>query len=209
VQQASNGRLALECMHANPPALVLLDLLMPELDGMGVLKAMQEDRNLQGTPVIVLTAQHLSEDEMARFNQGVVSVLAKGIFTAEETMSHITQALDRHKRLGSENQRLVRKVMAYIHENYTHPINRNELACRVGVSERHLNRCFLQETGMTPLTYLNRYRIQCAKLLLEQGQNSITEIIGQVGFSESSHFTRIFQREVGVSPSAYKKGIRP
>jgi len=206
---ANNGREALDYMIANPPALVLLDLMMPELDGMAVLKAMQEDKNLQDVPVIVLTAQQLNAEEMTCLNQGVEAVLAKGIYTAHGTLKHIEQALARSKRLGSENQRLVRKVMAYIHEHFAQPISRKELAGYVGFSERHLNRCFLQETGMTPLAYLNRYRIQQARKLLEQGQFSITETIGRVGFSESSHFTRLFSREVGVSPSAFKKGERP
>jgi AraC-like DNA-binding protein len=146
---------------------------------------------------------------MSLLNQGVVAVLGKGLFTASETLAHIEGALARHKRLGSENQRLARKVMAYLHENFAEPIHREQLANYAGVSERHLNRCFMQETGTTPLTYLNRYRIQQARKLLEEGQLSVTAIIGQVGFSESSYFTRLFRREVGVSPSAYKKGARP
>jgi YesN/AraC family two-component response regulator len=209
VQCASNGREALNYMHTSPPALVLLDLKMPEMDGMAVLKAMQEDYKLRDVPVIVLTAQQLNAEEMACLNQGVEAVLAKGIYTAKGTLEHIEQALTRSKRLGSENQRLVRKVMAYIHEHFAQPISRKELAGYVGFSERHLNRCFLQETGMTPLTYLNRYRIQQAMKLLEQGQLSITETMGRVGFSESSYFTRLFCREVGVPPSAFKKGSRP
>ena len=209
VQCASNGREALNLMHDSPPALVLLDLKMPEMDGMAVLKAMQVEKKLQDVPVIVLTAQQLNAEEMTSLNQGVEAVLAKGIYTAKGTLEHIEQALARSKRLGSENQRLVRKVMAYIHEHFAQPISRKELAGYVGFSERHLNRCFLQETGMTPLTYLNRYRIQQARKLLEEGQLSITEIMGRVGFSESSHFTRLFCREVGVPPSAFKKGNRP
>lgn len=208
VQCASNGRDALEKMQAQPPSLVLLDLMMPEMDGMAVLHAMQSDKRLQGIPVIVLTAQRLSGEEMALMNQGVVAVLGKGLFTAAETLTHIERALARHKHLGSENQRLVRKAMAYLHENFAQSISREQLARYAGVSERHLNRCFLEETGTTPLTYLNRYRIQQAKQLLAEGQLSVTEVMGEVGFSESSYFTRLFRREVGVSPGAYKKGIR-
>lgn len=205
---ASNGRMALEQMHAYPPSLVLLDLMMPEMDGMAVLNAMQADKSLQGIPVIVLTAQRLSSEEMTLLNQGVVAVLGKGLFTAAETLAHIEHALARHKRLGSENQRLVRRVMAYLHENFAQPISREQLASYAGVSERHLNRCFMQETGTTPLTYLNRYRIQQARTLLAEGQLSVIEVMGRVGFSESSYFTRLFRREVGVSPGAYKKGSR-
>ena len=208
VQTACNGKEALVCMRTQPPELVLLDLMMPEMNGMDVLCAMQEDDNLQGIPVVVLTAQRISEREMEVLNKSVSAVLSKGIFSSEETLVHIERALSRLPHLGSENQRLVRKVMAYIHKHYDAALTRKELAGYVGVSERHLNRCFVQETCLTPLNYLNRYRIQQAKILLEQNQLTITEVMGRAGFSDSSHFSRIFRREVGVSPSAYKKGIK-
>jgi AraC-like DNA-binding protein/response regulator of citrate/malate metabolism len=205
---ANNGIQALEIMRSSPPALVLLDLRMPEMDGMAVLKAMQSEKSLQGIPVIVLTAQNLSEREMANISQSVAAVLAKGVFSTAETLAHIEQALRRQPRLGTENQRLVRKVMAYIHEHFSQPLTRKQLADYAGVSERHLNRCFTQELGLTPLNYLNRYRIQQAKKLLEKNHLSILEVMGRVGFSESSHFAHVFHREVGLSPSAYKRGKR-
>ena len=88
-------------MQREPPALVLLDLMMPELDGMGVLAAMQENEKLRGIPVIVLTAQVLTQQEMTDLNKSVAAVLEKGLFTAEETQAHIKQALARNKRLGN------------------------------------------------------------------------------------------------------------
>jgi AraC-like DNA-binding protein len=57
--------------------------------------------------------------------------------------------------------------------------------------------------GLTPITYLNRYRVRQAKALLEAGEKGITEIAVEVGFSSSSYFTRVFRDEVGVSPRDY------
>jgi signal transduction histidine kinase/DNA-binding LacI/PurR family transcriptional regulator/AraC-like DNA-binding protein len=205
VLRAANGRIALELMQDTVPSLVLLDLMMPELSGTGVLRAMHEDERLRSVPVIVLTAQTLSQEEMAGLNQGVAAVLSKGVFSAEETLAHIDQALSRSKRLGTENQRLVRKVMAYMHEHYPEALSRERLASYAGVSERHLNRCFLQETGLAPGSYLNRYRIQKARCLLVENDLSITAVMGSVGFSDSSYFTRVFRREVGMSPSEYQR----
>ncbi len=208
VLRAANGRIALEMMRQTVPSLVLLDLMMPELSGTGVLRAMQEDERLRSVPVVVLTAQTLNQDEMAGLNQGVAAVLSKGVFSAEETLAHIDQALSRSKRLGTENQRLVRKVMAYMHEHFAEALSRELLAGYAGVSERHLNRCFVQETGLAPGSYLNRYRIQKARCLLVEQDLSITEVMGSVGFSDSSYFTRVFRREVGMSPSEYQRGKR-
>ena len=206
VMRAGNGRMALELMRQRTPSLVLLDLMMPELDGTGVLKQMQEDERLRDVPVIVLTAQTLTQDEMSHLNRGVAAVLSKGVFTADETLAHIEQALSRSKRLGSEPQRLVRKVMAYIHEHYAEPVSRDQLATYAGVSDRHLNRCFMQETGLAPGAYLNRYRIQQARSLLKENYCNITEVMGMVGFSDSSYFTRVFRREVGMTPSEFQRG---
>jgi signal transduction histidine kinase/DNA-binding LacI/PurR family transcriptional regulator/AraC-like DNA-binding protein len=207
VLRASNGRIALELMQQGPPALVLLDLMMPELDGMGVLKAMQENERTRGIPVVVLTAQRLTQEDMAQLNRGVAAVLEKGIFNTQETLMHIEQALARNKRLGSETQRTVRKVMAYIHEHYAEPISREKMAYDAGVSVRHLTRCFCQEVGISPTTYLNRYRIKQAKRLLDGGDKNITEVAEAVGFSSGSYFGQVFRREVGTSPRDYRAGL--
>lgn len=206
--KAANGREALAKMQQAQPDLVLLDLMMPELDGFGVLEAMQESDLLRAIPVIVLTAQAMTEQDMARLNQGVATVLQKGIFSAEETLTHIENVLSRSKNLRSEAQQIVRRVMAYIHEHYAESISREDMAAYVGVGERHLDRCFCHEVGITPTTYLGRYRIKQAKLLLETTSVSITEVAMAVGFSSSSYFTRVFQSQVGLSPSAYRQGKR-
>jgi transcriptional regulator GlxA family with amidase domain len=99
--------------------------------------------------------------------------------------------------------------MAYIHEHYAEPISREDLAQHLAVNERYLTRCFRQETGVTPIDYLLRHRIRQARALLEQGHLSVTDVAMATGFSDSSYFGRVFQREVGIAPSAYKRGLRP
>jgi AraC-like DNA-binding protein/ActR/RegA family two-component response regulator len=206
VLQATNGRLALELMHRETPSLVLLDLMMPELNGMGVLAAMQENENLRGVPVIVLTAQVLTQQEMVQLNKGVSAILQKGLFTTTETLTHIKQVLAQNKHLGTSSRRMVAQVVGFIHEHYAEPISRDDMASYVGVSARHLTRCFHAEMGISPITYLNRYRVKKAKQLLEMGDQSITEIAEAVGFSSSNYFTDAFRRETGISPRDYRRG---
>lgn len=98
---------------------------------------------------------------------------------------------------------MVLKAMAYIHAYYNEPISRRDIAAHVGLSERHFTRCFHQEVGLTPITYLNRYRVRQAKVLLDNAEKGITKIAVEVGFSSSSYFTRVFRDEVGVSPRDY------
>ena len=207
---AANGRAALEEMETVRPHLVLLDLMMPELDGFGVLEAMRDDPRLRGVPVIVLTAQILGRREMERLQKGVSAVLGKGLFEQDEVLEQVQAALVRGgKRLGSEAQRVARMAMAYIHERYAEPISRETMARDLSVNERYLTRCFGQETGLTPVAYLNRYRIAQARSLLDRTALSVTEVALACGFSDSSYFGRVFQREVGASPTEYRKGTAP
>ncbi len=207
--KASNGREALESMAEQRPDLVLLDLMMPGVDGFAVLQDMRAREALRDVPVIVISAQSLTAQDMARLQQGVAAVLSKGVFTGAEVLTQVENALKRNKHLSGEAQRVVRQAMAYIHEHYAEQISRGELAARVGISERYLTHCFRQEIGLTPVTYLNRYRLRQARALLEQGQQSITEVALEVGFADPSYFARIFREEVGVSPHAYQRGERP
>jgi YesN/AraC family two-component response regulator len=208
IWKARNGRKALEMIRSKRPDLILLDVMMPELDGFGVLEMLQRDRISRDIPVIVLTGQVLTQEDMARLNRGVTNVLKKGLFSMEETLAHVEAALARNKHLGSETQRLVRKAMACIHEHFSEPISLKEVARLVGISKEYLARCFHQEAGITLVTYLNRYRISHAKARLEAGEQDLTAIALEVGFSSGHYFSRVFRQEVGVSPSAYRQASR-
>lgn len=203
VLRARDGREALRIIHQELPVLVMLDLMMPEMDGFTVLEEMRKADITRSIPVVVITGQTLTDDDMSRLNTGVVSVLGKGLFSVDEVLQHLADALAHKRKAGSETQRIALKAMAYIHANYAEQISRSDLAAHVGLSERHLNRCFHQEVGMAPITYLNRYRVKRAKALLDAGDKGITKIAVEVGFSSSSYFTRVFREEVGVSPRAY------
>lgn len=205
VLKARDGREALELMGRERPDLVLLDLVMPELDGFGVLEAMQKEETIRNIPVIVLTGQTLTETDMARLNHSVAAVLGKGLFSVEETLAHIEATLVRKRSLGNETQYLVRKAMAYVHEHYSESISRVDVARYVGVNADYLTRCFHKETSVTLVTYLNRYRINQAKILLAAGEKSVAEVATTVGFSDSNYFSQVFRRETGMSPNEYKR----
>ena len=205
VLKAQSGKEALEVMTLEPIDLVLLDLQMPEMDGFEVLEKMGGNERLRKIPVIVVTGQALTEAEMARLSHGVASVLEKGLFNVEETVAHIRSALEGRRRLSGEAQRLVRKAMAYIHENFSQPIARRDIARHVNIAEDYLTFCFRQELGTTPIKYLQRYRVSRARELLKAGQTSITEIARAVGFADSGYFSRIFHRETGMSPEAFRR----
>jgi signal transduction histidine kinase/CheY-like chemotaxis protein len=204
--RARNGKQALEIMQQQRPDLVLLDLMMPEMDGFEVLRLMREQDATRHVPVIVLSAQILTSHDMLRLQEGVAAVLSKGLFTVDEVLSQVEAALSHSKRLGSQASQTVRQAMAYIHEHYGESVSRADLARFVAITERYLTHCFREEMGITPMAYINRYRVKRAKLLLEQGKLNITEVAQAVGFSDASYFNRVFRQEVGIAPGAYQRG---
>ena len=206
---ARSGREALKLLQQPSPDLVLLDLMMPEMDGFAVIEAMRRDESTRKIPVIVLTGQALDAQDMQRLNAKVSAVLGKGIYSQTELLAHVTEILQRRRKTGSESLRVTLKAMAYIHLNYACQISRKDIAEHVGLSERHLTRCFNLELGITPMTYLNRYRVKQARQLLEGGQTSIAQIAEQVGFSSGEYFSRVFREEVGISPREYEQGKTP
>lgn len=202
---AQNGREALSILLKEKVDLVLLDLQMPEMDGFAVLQAMREARWAHNIPVIVITGKDLTDADLARLNEGVAVVLQKGLFTADETIAQIGVALERKRRLSMDAQRLVRQAMLFIHENYAQPITRGDIAQHINIAEDYLTFCFRQELGTTPIKYLQRYRVHQAKKLLKESGLSVTEIAMKVGFSDSGYFSRVFHRETGLSPEAFRR----
>jgi len=205
VLRAANGREALEILRQTPVDLMLLDLMMPDIDGFGVLEAMRSETTARDVPVIVVTGQALTEAEIERLNQGVATILRKGLYSLDETLAHLEAALAHRRKLSQDAQRLVRRAMAFLHAHYAEPLTRQEIARHVGLDEDYLTYCFRQELGLTPIAYLNRYRVNQAKHLLRHTDKSVTAVALEVGFSDSGYFSRIFRREVGVSPDAYRR----
>jgi YesN/AraC family two-component response regulator len=204
VLTARNGREALARIEQKIPDLILLDLMMPEMDGFAVLDELQSRESTREIPVIILTARLLSDADLERCNRGVASILGKGLFTAKETLHHVESALTRRHALSRATQQLIRKAMTYIHARYAEPITREKIADHIGISADYLTDCFRQELGITPITYIRRYRIRQACEILRNSDQTITQIALSVGFSDSAHFTRTFQREIGMTPRAYR-----
>lgn len=205
ILKAQDGVQALRILKEEMIDIVLLDLQMPIMDGFGVLEAMRDNERLRNIPVIVVTGKVLTQEEMSRLNQGVTSVLNKGLFNSNEILNHIDQALQRKQKISKDAQRLVRQAMVFIHDHYTEQISRHEIANHVNISEDYLTFCFRKELGITPIKYLRRHRIKQAKLLLKASPNNITEIAFSVGFSDSSYFSRIFHQETGISPEEFRQ----
>jgi signal transduction histidine kinase/CheY-like chemotaxis protein len=95
VQEAANGREALAHLREAKPDLILLDLMMPEMDGFAVVAALQKEPGWRDVPVIVITSLDLDAKDRERLNSGVQSVLVKETFRPAELVERIRALVQR------------------------------------------------------------------------------------------------------------------
>jgi CheY-like chemotaxis protein len=89
VREAANGREALNLLQEAKPDVILLDLMMPEMDGFAVVAALQKEAGWRDIPVIVITSLDLDAKDRERLNSGVQSVLVKEKFRPEDLVERI------------------------------------------------------------------------------------------------------------------------
>jgi AraC family transcriptional regulator len=99
----------------------------------------------------------------------------------------------------------LRRVRAYIDDHIGERISLDELAREAGVTRFHFARQFRLSTGESPMGYVRRLRVERSKSILQAGNSSISDVAARLGFSDQSHFTRIFGRLVGVSPGNFAR----
>jgi adenylate cyclase len=101
VWEAENGREALKRIQENKPDVILLDLMMPEMDGFAVVAALQKEDSWQYIPVIVITARDLDAQDRERLNSGVQSVLVKEKFRPADLIERVRRLVQTKPVVGN------------------------------------------------------------------------------------------------------------
>ena len=105
-------------------------------------------------------------------------------------------------RRGKEDY--VTRAADYMRANYAHPIRIEELARLLGIDRHYLSRLFLKRTSHTPQEFLIGVRLERAAQLLRQGDCTVGEAARSVGYEDVFHFSKMFKKRYGVSPTAFR-----
>jgi AraC-like DNA-binding protein len=103
----------------------------------------------------------------------------------------------------------LRRVVEFIEENPGNEHAVSELAVIAGLSRSHFSQAFADAFGMAPHQYVMSRRIEQAKRRLRVDHESVTDIAASLGFSSHAHFSGVFRRLVGVSPTDWRRGVDP
>jgi len=105
----------------------------------------------------------------------------------------------------SAEEELVDSLTQLIHDHAHESLTLNEMAEKLFVSPFYLQKCFTRIKKVSPNRYLTLLRLERAKSMLQQSEDSITTIAYRIGFRNSAYFSSVFLKEIGCSPSAYRQ----
>ena len=106
-----------------------------------------------------------------------------------------------HKKHSDDD---ILKAQSYIETNYTDKISIEFLSSKFSIGRRNFDRRFIKATGITPLDYLQRVKIEAAKKSLESTRKTVHEVMYDVGYNDVKAFREVFNRVTGMSPVDYK-----
>jgi two-component system response regulator YesN len=145
----------------------------------------------------------LTQIEEQFHNQVSIITNFKSLFTLMKATIHQMMHLNIEYQLSANH--LVVGVRSYIHSHYQQPIKLDDIAEALHFNSSYVSRMYKKETGESVIHYLNRYRVERAKQLIESKAHKISEIGELVGIEGVSYFSNVFTKIVGVSPQQYRK----
>lgn len=98
----------------------------------------------------------------------------------------------------------MKDMLDYIHQNYIQPITIQDVAGAANISKNECFRCFSELSKMTPVEYVNKFRLLQASQLLLTTEKSMSDICFMTGFNNTSYFSKKFKDQYGVSPKTYR-----
>ncbi|OZG75518.1 hypothetical protein BTA51_02340 [Hahella sp. CCB-MM4] len=104
---------------------------------------------------------------------------------------------------------IIQSAQQWLHENSRHPNPVEHVQTVSGISVRTFSRRFQKATGLSPINYVQRLRIENAKYLLETKSDAIDAISWKVGYEDPAFFRRLFKRLTGMTPGAYRRKFQP
>lgn len=107
--------------------------------------------------------------------------------------------------LGGNAHWVIREMKLYARENFRNPIKLSDRAERYGYNEKYIGRLFKSTTDVSFSNYVNRLRLNHAKNLLLSTEKSIIEVALDSGFENVTYFNRCFKRELGLTPTEFRR----
>lgn len=220
VNTVDSGQAAIEWITEHIPDIVILDFMLPDITGYQVLQAVRGNELTCHIPVLMLTAKH-DRDTRLRSKEALVDAFLTKPFDDEELMLTLFNLLQIRQLIGQKantaltaqqqepvfdspsDQQFYNRLNAVLNECAVDAdFGLSQLADKLFISERQLQRKCKSVFNLTPNAYIRNYRLQKARQLLEQGER-VSHVVEQCGFSSHSYFSQCFKALFNVTPSEF------
>ena len=101
------------------------------------------------------------------------------------------------------------KILSFIDENLSSPLGASQIARHFGYNPAYFSRLFMKKTGLSPMEYIKRQRIQLAKEMLIRPYDTVSDIAIACGYPDEKYFSRLFKKSEGITPTQYRRANSP
>jgi signal transduction histidine kinase/DNA-binding response OmpR family regulator len=223
--EAANGQAGCEQALRYFPNLIVSDIIMPVMDGIGLCMQLKQDKRTSHIPIILLTSRASEEQRVEGFKAGADDYITKpfsfeileirilNLITERENLKKLfhkqIEIVPSEISITSMDEKLIQKALDTVEKNISNPdFSVEELSRVLGMSRVHLYKKLLSLTGKSPIEFIRSVRLKRAAQLILKSQLRISEIAYQVGFNNPKYFSRYFKQEFGILPSEYLDSIR-
>lgn len=222
IMEAENGKLALDKIEEQEPDLIISDVMMPEMDGIELLKHIKNTRETCHIPVVILSARNASEHKLQGLSEGADSYIPKP-FNSEHLRIRVQKLIESRQKLRSYYQqsielpvqeegntisildkKFLREARKAIEDNMTNTqFGVEELSQACYISRVHLYRKIKHLTGLSATEFMRHIKLKKAAAMLIDSGKSSSEVAFECGFSSPSYFAKRFKEHFKVSPTEY------
>ncbi len=221
VVEAADGREGIEKTREIIPDLVISDIMMPEVDGYELCRALKSDVSTSHVPVILLTAKASEENVIEGFETGADDYITKP-FSTKILLARIRNLIDIRGQLQQNINRemtlqpvktgvskidreFFRELHDVINKNISdEDFNVEQLGRKLYLGRTTLYRKIMALSGLTPTDFIRSYRLKRGAELLKQNYGTVLEVAMEVGFYNSSYFAKCFKEKFHRLPSEYQ-----
>lgn len=223
VLKAYNVAEAQLVLKNHTPALIITDIMMPEIDGLSFVEMLREDRYCKQLPILALSAKVKENDIIKGYEAGVdayitkpfspdvlLSIVDRFLTNKQETKSYYETAesafqYNSGKLMHTEEREFIETLCEILKENINNPeLGPEFIAERMKISPRNLYRQLKKILSVSLRDFIKDYRLSYASRLLLTTNLTVKEIIHKVGFSNKSYFYNEFFKKYNVSPKQFK-----
>ncbi len=225
---AENGLIGIKTAKEYAPDLVVCDIMMPNLDGYGVLKALRQDPVTAVIPFIFLTGSEMKAEVRKGMELGADDYVTKPS-TVDELLRAIASQFNKQSLLKSwyasqcpqvestppepeviessifPNVTALQEVFDFIEANFQRGITLCDVAEAVGYSAAYLTHRVAKQTGDTVNSWIVKRRMVEARVMLQETEHTIEQIATALGYQNACHFSRQFRQHNEIPPQTWRK----